>query len=120
MPRKDQGQRTRPVLRPQAVLVHAGRRAEEQAVADLEARAEVGVGIASVEEIDRNYTWPTADWFDYSDIPKRVEGLEDRVVGGGGSEPFLIYKHLRGEEQAFIDLVNADEETVSPSAVAAA
>ena len=34
-----------------------------------------------------------------------MEGTEDRVLTGGGSEPFLIYKHLRGEEQAFIDLV---------------
>lgn len=62
-------------------------------------------GYETIEEIDRNYTWPTADWFDYSDIPKRIEGVEDRVISGGGSEPFLIYKHLRGDEQAFIDLV---------------
>jgi uroporphyrinogen decarboxylase len=58
-----------------------------------------------VEEIDRDYTWPTADWFDYSDLPRQVEGVEDRVIAGGGSEPFLLYKDLRGDEQAFIDLV---------------
>jgi uroporphyrinogen decarboxylase len=59
----------------------------------------------SVEEINANYTWPTADWFDYSDIPGQIEGVEDRAIIGGGSEPFLIYKDLRGEEQAFIDLI---------------
>lgn len=26
-------------------------------------------------------------------------------IRGGGSEPFLIYKNLRGQEQALIDLV---------------
>ena len=28
---------------------------------------------------------------------------------GGGSEPFLTYKSLRGDEQAFIDLVENPE-----------
>ena len=59
----------------------------------------------SVEEINANFTWPTADWFDYSGIPDQIEGVEDRAIIGGGSEPFLIYKDLRGEEQAFMDLV---------------
>ena len=59
----------------------------------------------TVEEIERTYTWPSADWFDYSDIPRQIEGVEDRAISGGGSEPFLIYKQLRGDEQAFMDLV---------------
>ena len=59
----------------------------------------------TIEEIERNYTWPRADWFDYSDIPQQIEGVEDRVISGGGSEPFLTYKQLRGDEQAFMDLV---------------
>ncbi|MBM3241233.1 uroporphyrinogen-III decarboxylase-like protein [Candidatus Poribacteria bacterium] len=59
----------------------------------------------TVEEIERNYTWPSVDWFDYSDISKQIEGVEDRVISGGGSEPFLTYKHLRGEEQAYMDLI---------------
>lgn len=62
-------------------------------------------GYETVEEIERNYTWPTPDWFDYSDIPRQIEGAEDRVISGGGSEPFLLYKDLRGEEQAFMDLL---------------
>ncbi len=59
----------------------------------------------SVAAIEKEYIWPTADWFDYSVIPAQVEGVEDRVISGGGSEPFLIYKDLRGEAQAFMDLV---------------
>jgi uroporphyrinogen decarboxylase len=58
-----------------------------------------------VEEIVANYTWPTPDWFDYSVIPAQIEGREHRPVAGGGSEPFLIYKNLRGDVQAFVDLI---------------
>ena len=59
----------------------------------------------SVEEIAREYTWPHPDWWDYSDIPNQIAGRELYPVQGGGSEPFLIYKNLRGQEQAFMDLV---------------
>jgi len=59
----------------------------------------------SVEEIEANYTWPKPDLFDYSHLPEVVKDNEHRPIRGGGSEPFLLYKALRGEEQAFIDLV---------------
>ena len=59
----------------------------------------------TVDEIERNYTWPSVDWFDFSDIPKQVEGKEDQVIYGGGSEPFLTYKYLRGEMQGNMDLI---------------
>ena len=39
----------------------------------------------------------------------RLEGWEDYPVQGGGSEPFLIYKNLRGQEQAFMDLIENPE-----------
>jgi uroporphyrinogen decarboxylase len=59
----------------------------------------------SVEEIEANYRWPSPDWYDYRGIPDQIKGWEDYPVQGGGSEPFLIYKNLRGQEQAMIDLV---------------
>lgn len=59
----------------------------------------------SVEQIEANYTWPEPDWWDYSHIPESIKGKEDRVIRGGVSEPLLKYKQLRGEEQAFMDLV---------------
>ena len=59
----------------------------------------------SPEEIDDNYTWPSPDWYDFSHLPEQVKGNEHRPIRGGGSEPFLTYKYLRGEEQAFIDLI---------------
>ncbi len=59
----------------------------------------------SIDEIEQHYTWPSPDWYDYSDIPEQVHGQEHRPIRGGGSEPFLVYKTLRGEEQAFMDLL---------------
>jgi uroporphyrinogen decarboxylase len=63
----------------------------------------------SVEEIERDYAWPSPDWWDYKDIPSQLEGLETYPVQGAGSEPFLIYKDLRGPEQAFVDLIENPE-----------
>ena len=59
----------------------------------------------SVDEIEANYTWPSIDWWDFSDLPEQVKGWERYPIQGGGSEPFLIYKSLRGQEQAFMDLM---------------
>jgi uroporphyrinogen decarboxylase len=42
---------------------------------------------------------------DFSVLPEQVKGFEDYPIRGGGSEPFLIYKDLRGQEQGMIDLV---------------
>ena len=59
----------------------------------------------SVSEIEHNYTWPDPDWWDYSGLRRKVKGKEKFPLTGGAFEPFLIYKKLRGEEQAFIDLI---------------
>ena len=58
----------------------------------------------TVEEIEKDYTWPTADWFDYSVLPAQIRRKAKYPIQGGGSEPFLIYKNLRGMEQAYMDL----------------
>jgi uroporphyrinogen decarboxylase len=63
----------------------------------------------NIGEIEANYTWPDPDWYDYSEIPAQIEGYEDYPVAGGGSEPFLIYKNLRGQEKAMADLVDQPE-----------
>jgi uroporphyrinogen decarboxylase len=63
----------------------------------------------TVAEIERGYAWPNPDWWDYRSVETQVEGYEDYPIRGGGSEPFLIYKNLRGHEQAFIDLIENPE-----------
>ncbi len=59
----------------------------------------------TVEEIKRNYEWPDPDWWDYSGISGQIKGNEDYPIRGGGSEPFLTYKSLRGQEQGTMDLI---------------
>lgn len=63
----------------------------------------------SIEEIEKNYTWPSPDWWDYKSLPHQIEAYKLYPIQGGGSEPFLIYKDLRGQEQAFIDLIENPE-----------
>jgi len=61
-------------------------------------------------EIERSYDrWPDPDWYDYSVIPSQVRGKEMRPIQGGGSEPFLTYTLLRGQQQALIDLLDTPE-----------
>lgn len=59
----------------------------------------------SVEEIEDKFCWPDPDWWSYDHLPAEAEGTEDLPLRGGGSEPFLIYKSLRGMQQAYMDLV---------------
>ena len=59
----------------------------------------------SVQEIELNYNWPTADDWDYSHIAEDVKGNEHLPVRASGSEVYIFYKMLRGEEQAFVDMV---------------
>jgi uroporphyrinogen decarboxylase len=65
----------------------------------------------SVEQIAREYTWPSVDWFDYSGIRDQVGDRAERyLIRGGGSEPFLVYaNHLRGVERAYMDLLENRE-----------
>jgi uroporphyrinogen decarboxylase len=62
-----------------------------------------------IEDIEENFTWPSADWWDYSVIASQVEGHDDVPVRGGGSEPLLVYKYLRGDERAAVDLIENPE-----------
>jgi uroporphyrinogen decarboxylase len=59
----------------------------------------------TLSELKRGYRWPDPDWWDYSAIASQIAGREGLPVRGGGSEPFLLYKSLRGDEQAFVDLI---------------
>mgnify|MGYP000888031076 FL=1 len=58
----------------------------------------------SVEEIEANYRWPSPSWWAYDRVAAEMAPWRDYPIAGGGSEPFLTYKNLRGDEQAFVDL----------------
>ncbi len=62
----------------------------------------------TVEDIEK-YPWPDPDWFDFSHAGEAMTKAGDRVVRGGGYEPFLLYCQLRGLEQAFMDLLESPE-----------
>lgn len=53
----------------------------------------------TVEGIEKNYSWPHTDLYDYSSISEDTAKWGDYPIEGGGSEPFLDYKNLRGQEQ---------------------
>jgi uroporphyrinogen decarboxylase len=66
-------------------------------------------GFKSIAEIERNYAWPCPDWWDYADLPGQIRGHETYPIQGGGSEPYLIYKDLRGDEQSLVDFIESPE-----------
>jgi uroporphyrinogen decarboxylase len=66
-------------------------------------------GYRSLDEIKKKYRWPDPDWWDYSQIATKIRYYRDYPIQGGGSEPFLKYKDLRGHEQAMVDLVENPE-----------
>ena len=58
----------------------------------------------TLAEIKANHVWPNPDWWDYSGLPDQIVGFEDHPIGGGGHQPFMIYKDMRGHEQALLDM----------------
>jgi uroporphyrinogen decarboxylase len=60
-------------------------------------------GATTVAEVNA-YPWPSPDWYDYKVIAPRLEVLGDWPRKAATYEPFLLYCHLRGQEQALMDL----------------
>jgi uroporphyrinogen decarboxylase len=59
----------------------------------------------SVEQVHA-YPWPSAEDHDWGDFRRQVSRLGGRrAVCCGSYEPFLLYCHLRGMEQAMMDLL---------------
>lgn len=56
-------------------------------------------------DIENNYRWPEPDWYDFSGVSQQLEQGGEYPLQTNGMEPFMIYKWLRGDEQAFVDLV---------------
>jgi uroporphyrinogen decarboxylase len=63
----------------------------------------------TVDEIERNYTWPNISDFDFSGLKEQADEWHDFPIEGGGSEPFLDYKNLRGQQQGYVDLFRYPE-----------
>lgn len=61
-------------------------------------------GFATAADVERSFRWPEPGWWDYATVAQQVRGREHHPVQAGGSEPFMTYKDLRGDEQAYLDL----------------
>ena len=53
----------------------------------------------------KDYNWPNADNYDYSNIRIEVKKNSHRPIQACHIEPFLLYSRMRGLEQAMMDLV---------------
>jgi uroporphyrinogen decarboxylase len=62
-------------------------------------------GFSTIDEIESRYTFPTADWFDFSTLRKQVDGKSHRPITLAGTHYFIDYMRLRGEERAYMDVV---------------
>lgn len=62
-------------------------------------------GYDSIAQVEAAYTWPSPDWWDYSDLPSQLKGKEELPIAAGHAEPFARYKALRGQARAYEDLI---------------
>jgi len=58
----------------------------------------------TIEEIEAYYTFPRADWFDFSNIADKCKKFPDNAIMAGYMAPFYMYNNIRGLEQSLIDL----------------
>jgi len=65
----------------------------------------------TIDEIEANYKWPTADMFDYSKIREEAKKCREAgyAVETGYISLTLFYLHLRGIEQMLIDFASDEE-----------
>lgn len=65
----------------------------------------------TIDEIEANYTWPDANWFDFSTIAQQCSRFDNHAISGGYAAPFYMYTSIRGLEQTLVDL--ASDEKIS-------
>ena len=60
----------------------------------------------TVDEIEENYTWPSPDWYDCTDLADQLKGREEYPVLGGGLPDALqmYYWKLRGIQLGIMDM----------------
>jgi len=68
-------------------------------------------GVKTVKELD-DYTWPSADWFDYSGIKNQIRAWnrdDEYAIMLGGGNLFESAWYMRGFERIFMDMIDAPE-----------
>ena len=62
-------------------------------------------GLDTIEEVEANFVFPKADWFDFSTIEEECNRYPNYAIECGYSSPLFVYCNLRGMERALMDLV---------------
>lgn len=57
----------------------------------------------SVEDIEASYTWPSADWFDFTEVADRCRRTPYHAVEAGYVAPLYMYQNIRGVDLALMD-----------------
>ncbi len=57
------------------------------------------------------FQWPSADWYDFSDIAAQCDEWPEHAIEGCYIAPFYWHNHVRGLEQSCIDLIAEPELT---------
>ena len=63
----------------------------------------------SIAEIEKNYVFPSADMYDYSDIPRQCELYRDYAIEGGYISLTYFYEMVRGTENMLMDMIAEPE-----------
>ncbi len=59
---------------------------------------------STIDEIEANYTWPSADWFDFSSVTRQCRLYPDYAIECGYAAPFYMYNNIRGLQESMMDL----------------
>jgi len=60
--------------------------------------------LETIKDIETNYTFPKADWFDFSTIEKECRRYPEYAIECGYAAPFYMYNNIRGLEKSLMDL----------------
>lgn len=59
--------------------------------------------MTSIDEIEANYNWPSADWFDFSGVADACRAHPEYAVEAGYVSALYMYQNIRGVDQALMD-----------------
>ncbi len=65
--------------------------------------------INSIEDIEKKYTWPKADWFNFDNIVAECKKYPEYAIESGYIAPFHMYNNIRGLEKNLIDFALNEE-----------
>lgn len=65
--------------------------------------------LQTIDDIEAKYTWPSADWFDFTQVASRCRAYPGHAVEAGYVSALYMYQNIRGVDLALMDFA-ADPE----------